>query len=79
VLVKHLGGFTLIGGRLAAAGYRLASLSNSREERFARVLDQYRAQMGIQTISANRGAKQARHFLPKGKPRCASDYDDSVG
>jgi Kdo2-lipid IVA lauroyltransferase/acyltransferase len=63
-LSAHLGGFTLIGGRLAAAGYPFSVVvKQPRNERFARVLDQYRAQLGIQTISAKPRREAVRGIL----------------
>ena len=43
-LSAHLGGFTLIGARLGAAGYPFSVVvKQPRDERFARLIDDYRA------------------------------------
>jgi KDO2-lipid IV(A) lauroyltransferase len=52
-LSAHLGGFTLIGARLAAAGYGFSVvIKQPPDQSFARVGDDYRAQIGVHTISA---------------------------
>lgn len=52
-LSAHLGSFTLIGARLAASGYPFSVVvKHPADARFAKVTDDYRAQVGIQTISA---------------------------
>jgi KDO2-lipid IV(A) lauroyltransferase len=52
-LSAHLGGFTLIGGRLAAGGYPFSVVvKRPADERFAQLTDDFRAQVGIQTIPA---------------------------
>jgi len=63
-LSAHLGGFTLIGGRLAAAGYKFSVVvKHPSNQRFARLLDQYRAQLGIQTISAKPRREAVRGII----------------
>ena len=52
-LSAHLGAFSMIGPRLAAAGYAFtAVIKQPRDEDFARLIDGYRAQVGIKSISA---------------------------
>jgi len=52
-LSAHLGSFTMIGGRLAASGYPFSVvIKQPRDQRFAKLMDDYRAQIGIHTISA---------------------------
>jgi KDO2-lipid IV(A) lauroyltransferase len=52
-LSAHLGGFTLIGARLAAAGYAFSVVvKQPGDKRFASLIDGYRSRVGIQTISA---------------------------
>src|SRR5574341_715721 len=63
-LSAHLGSFTMIGARLAAAGYPFnVVVKQPRDQRFARLLDAYRAQLGIRTISAKPRREAARHIL----------------
>ncbi|HUK40147.1 MAG TPA: lysophospholipid acyltransferase family protein [Candidatus Acidoferrales bacterium] len=63
-LSAHLGPFTMIGGRLAASGYPFSAVvKHPRDERFARVIDGYRAQLGIQTISARPRREAVRGIL----------------
>lgn len=63
-LSAHLGGFTLIGGRLAASGYKFSVVvKHPSNARFARLLDQYRAQLGIHTISAKPRRDAVRGIL----------------
>jgi KDO2-lipid IV(A) lauroyltransferase len=63
-LSAHLGNFTLIGSRLAASGYRFNVLvKQPRDERFARLIDHYRALVGIRTISAKPRRKAVREIL----------------
>ena len=63
-LSAHLGGFTLIGARLAASGYPFSSVvKQPGEEQFARYLDDLRAQIGIQTISAKPRKDAVRGIL----------------
>jgi KDO2-lipid IV(A) lauroyltransferase len=52
-LSAHLGAFTLIGARLAAAGYPFSVVvKHPPDERFAKVMNDLRAQIGVDTISA---------------------------
>jgi KDO2-lipid IV(A) lauroyltransferase len=63
-LSAHLGGFTLIGARLAAAGYRFSVVvKHPRDKRFARLLDEYRTKVEIGTISAKPRREAARRIL----------------
>ncbi|HTN70319.1 MAG TPA: lysophospholipid acyltransferase family protein [Methylomirabilota bacterium] len=63
-LSAHLGTFTLIGGRLAASGYPFtAVVKHPSDERFARLIDHYRARLGIQTISAKPRREAVRGIL----------------
>lgn len=63
-LSAHLGGFTLIGGRLAAAGYKFSVVvKHPSNERFARMLDEYRARLGVDTISAKPRRDAVRGIL----------------
>jgi KDO2-lipid IV(A) lauroyltransferase len=63
-LSAHLGSFTLIGGRLAAAGYPFSVIEKQpTDKRFAQLIDDYRAQLGIQTISAKPRREAAREIL----------------
>jgi len=63
-LSAHLGAFTLIGPRLAAAGYPFSVVvKHPGDARFARLLDQYRARLGIATISARPRREAARGIL----------------
>ena len=60
-LSAHLGNFMMIGIRLAASGYPYnVIVKQPRDTRFARLLNHYRALVGIKTISAKprRGAAQ---------------------
>jgi lauroyl/myristoyl acyltransferase len=60
----HLGSFTLIGGRLAAAGYPFSVIvKQPTDKRFAQLIDDYRAQLGIHTISAKPRREAAREIL----------------
>lgn len=60
----HLGSFTLIGGRLAAAGYPFSVIvKQPADKRFAQLIDDYRAQLGIHTISAKPRREAAREIL----------------
>ena len=52
-LSAHLGNFTLIGAYLAAKNYSPnVIIKQPRDTRFAQLMDQYRLQVGIKTISA---------------------------
>ena len=63
-LSAHLGNFTMIGTRLAAAGYPFSAVvKQPKDERFARLIDHYRAMVGIQTISAKPRREAARQIL----------------
>jgi lauroyl/myristoyl acyltransferase len=60
----HLGNFTMIGTRLAAAGYPFSILvKHPPDQRLARLLDGYRAKVGIKTISAKPRRQAARQIL----------------
>ena len=63
-LGAHLGNFTMIGTRLAAAGYPFSILvKHPPDQRLARLLDGYRAKVGIKTISAKPRRQAARQIL----------------
>ena len=63
-LSAHLGSFTLIGARLAAAGYPFSVVvKHPADERFARLTDDYRAQIGIHTIPAKPRREAVRGLL----------------
>jgi KDO2-lipid IV(A) lauroyltransferase len=63
-LSAHLGSFTLIGARLAAAGYPFSVVvKQPPDQRFARVADNYRAQIGVHTISAKPRREAVRGML----------------
>jgi Kdo2-lipid IVA lauroyltransferase/acyltransferase len=63
-LSAHLGSFTLIGGRLAASGYPFSAvIKHPADERFAKLTDEYRAQIGVQTISAKPRREAVRGIL----------------
>ena len=52
-LSAHLGNFAIIGARLAAAGYPFSVVvKHPSNEEFAQLITKYRAQVGIDTISA---------------------------
>ena len=60
----HLGNFTMIGPRVAAAGYPFSILvKHPPDERLARLLDGYRAKAGVKTISAKPRRQAARQIL----------------
>jgi KDO2-lipid IV(A) lauroyltransferase len=60
----HLGNFTMIGTRLAAAGYPFSILvKHPPDQRLTRLLDGYRAKVGIKTISAKPRRQAARQIL----------------
>lgn len=60
----HLGNFALIGARLAAAGYPFnVVVKQPRDLRLARLIDDYRARIGIRTISARPRRETARKIL----------------
>lgn len=63
-LSAHLGSFTVIGARLAAGGYPFSVVvKHPTDERFARLIDGYRAQIGIHTISAKPRRDAVRGIL----------------
>ena len=63
-LSAHLGAFTLIGARLAAAGYSFSVVvKHPPDERFARVMNDLRAQIGVSTISARPRQEAVRGIL----------------
>jgi len=63
-LSAHLGNFTMIGIRLAAAGYDFSALvKQPRDSRFARLWDYYRSNVGIATISAKPRREAVRGIL----------------
>jgi Kdo2-lipid IVA lauroyltransferase/acyltransferase len=63
-LSAHLGNFTIIGVRLAAAGYPFTALiKQPRDQRFADLMDRYRAEAGVTTISAKPRREAARGVL----------------
>ena len=63
-LSAHLGSFTMIGVRLAAAGYPFSVVvKHPGDERFARLIDGYRAQIGIHTIPAKPRREAVRGIL----------------
>jgi lauroyl/myristoyl acyltransferase len=63
-LSAHLGTFTLIGARLAAAGYPFSVVvKQPADKRFAQLIDDYRAHLGIHTISAKPRREAAREVL----------------
>lgn len=63
-LSAHLGCFTLIGARLAAAGYSFSVvIKQPRDQRLARVADRYRAQIGVHTIAAKPRREAVRGML----------------
>ena len=63
-LSAHLGSFTMIGARLAAAGYPFSVVvKQPGDKRFARLIDAYRAQIGIKTIPAKPRREAVRGIL----------------
>ena len=63
-LSAHLGSFTLIGARLAAAGYPFSVVvKHPADERFARLTDDYRSRIGIHTIPAKPRRQAVRGML----------------
>jgi KDO2-lipid IV(A) lauroyltransferase len=63
-LGAHLGNFTMIGPRVAAAGYPFSILvKHPSDQRLARLLDGYRAKTGVKTISAKPRRQAARQIL----------------
>jgi KDO2-lipid IV(A) lauroyltransferase len=63
-LSAHLGAFTLIGPRLAAAGYSFSAVvKHPADERFARVMTDLRTRVGVDTISARPRQEAVRGIL----------------
>jgi KDO2-lipid IV(A) lauroyltransferase len=63
-LSAHLGNFSMIGARLAAAGYPFSVLVKPpRDQGFARLMDDVRARVGIKTISARPRKEAVRGIL----------------
>jgi len=63
-LGAHLGNFTMIAPRLAAAGYPFSILvKHPPDQRLSRLLDSYRAKAGVKTISAKPRTQAARQIL----------------
>lgn len=63
-LSAHLGNFTTIGMRLTAASYPFTALiKQPRDKRFADLMDRYRAEVGVATISAKPRRDAARRVL----------------
>src|SRR5262245_10215695 len=63
-LGAHLGNFTMIGPRVAAAGYPFSMLvKHPSDQRLARLLDSYSAKTGMKTISAKPRRQAARQIL----------------
>jgi KDO2-lipid IV(A) lauroyltransferase len=63
-LSAHLGNFALIGARLAAAGYPFSVVvKHPGDEQFAQLITKYRAQVGIDTISAKPRREAVRGIL----------------
>jgi len=63
-LSAHLGSFTMIGARLAAGGYPFSVVvKHPKDRRFAQLIDEYRAQIGIHTISAKPRREAVRGIL----------------
>jgi len=63
-LSAHLGSFTMIGARLAASGYPFSVLvKHPAHQRFARLTDDYRSQIGIHTIAAKPRREAVRGIL----------------
>jgi KDO2-lipid IV(A) lauroyltransferase len=63
-LSAHLGSFTLIGARLAASGYPFSVVvKHPGDEQFAQLMTDYRAKIGIHTISAKPRREAVRGIL----------------
>jgi KDO2-lipid IV(A) lauroyltransferase len=63
-LSAHLGAFTLIGARLAAGGYPFSVVvKHPPDDRFAKVMNDLRAQIGVHTISARPRQEAVRGIL----------------
>ncbi len=63
-LSAHLGSFAMIGSRLAASGYPFSVVvKHPGDERFAQLMNDYRAQVGIHTIPAKPRREAVRGIL----------------
>jgi Kdo2-lipid IVA lauroyltransferase/acyltransferase len=63
-LSAHLGTFTMIGARLAAGGYPFSVVvKHPGDDQFARLIDDYRTQLGMQTIAAKPRREAVRAIL----------------
>jgi KDO2-lipid IV(A) lauroyltransferase len=63
-LSAHLGNFTMIGPRLAAAGYPFSVVvKQPPDQKLARLLDDCRAKVGVKTILAKPRRQAARQIL----------------
>jgi len=63
-LSAHLGSFGMIGSRLAASGYPFSVVvKHPGDERFAELMNEYRARVGIHTISAKPRREAVRGIL----------------
>lgn len=63
-LSAHLGSFTLLCARLAAGGYPFSVVvKHPGDERFARLINDYRTQIGVHTISAKPRREAVRGIL----------------
>jgi KDO2-lipid IV(A) lauroyltransferase len=63
-LSAHLGAFTLIGPRIAAGGYPFSVVvKHPPDERFANVMNDLRARIGVNTISARPRRQAVRGIL----------------
>jgi len=63
-LSAHVGNFTMIGPRLAAAGYPFSIVvKQPPDQRLARLLNDYRAKVGVKTILAKPRRQAARQII----------------
>lgn len=63
-LSAHLGNFAIIGARLAASGYPFSVVvKHPSNEEFAQLITKYRAQVGIDTISAKPRREAVRKIV----------------
>lgn len=63
-LSAHLGNFTIIGTRLAAAGYPFSVVvKHPKDQRIASLLDHYRTMVGCKSIAAKPRREAARQVL----------------
>lgn len=63
-LSAHLGSFTLMCARLAAGGYPFSVVvKHPGDDRFARLINDYRSQIGVDTISAKPRREAVRGIL----------------